>query len=475
MIPHLIQITDRWSKRRFVMKLNSPDEFTTLHDLIKFLKNDSSEFVNALLEEKRVSVNGIKALEDVRTSVFQILDNGMLGEMFEEVYFSIDGHMLFEDDHILFEKRYISQSGYENTMVANIVLNRDDLPFTRNWEGYYKRQWNKDYENYIIEILKETYPQNYNEIIELKNRDHIFSFWRALSKKIYNAPYEIYSRYLERRVTFKTGPETLFQVMKGRGGNCSEKAAALDFIRVNYNLKGYMILSGNEASETFPYTHLRNALNRGSTVFTGDNQKYWEHYANLFIVEDEKLLIDATGGPMPYLFVKGEEAEDFLLQKKSLPVQFIAQRENYYYHDAPLDITYDAFFNMEAFLPDIDLYHVFGPEEEDSPFGLYIRPDLWICPNAYKTEDEYRDHLNSWKEYADLSDAITELEMYADLSSSKDKHILSSLEIDEAHLIEDLRKVAPIFERRCQYVWRDDNWKISYVFCRIDAKRNTIN
>lgn len=474
MIPHIIQITDRWSKRRFVMKLNSSDEFKNISDLIKFLKNDDSKITEALLNDKRISSNGIEALEDIRAFAFNILDNGMLGEMFDEVYFSIDGHMLFPDDEILFEKRFIQQSGYENTFVANIVLHRDDLPFTRNWAGYYKRFWNKAYKDFIVDIIKEAYPDSYDNILVLENKDSVIKFWQAVAKKVFYAPYEIYSRYLGRRVTFKTGPETLKEIMNGRGGNCSEKAAALDFIRCNFDLEGHMILSGNNASEEFPYTHLRNALNRGSTIFTGDNQKYWEHFASLFVVDDEKILVDATGGPMPFLFVRGNEALEYLNQEKSQKVQFIAQKENYYYHDAPLDITYDGFYNMEAFLPDIDLYHVFGPEGEDSPFGLYIRPDLWICPNAYRTEDEYKQHLKSWSEYANLSEVITNLEMYQTLDSDSKKIILSNLENSEPTLIEDLRKVERVFQKRCRYVWRDDSWNISYVFCTLDNKSNSL-
>ncbi len=475
MIPHLLQITDRWSKRRFVLKLTKPDEFATLADLVQFLKNDDQTLMNRLLEDKRVSENGLKSLEDIRAAAFNILDNGMLGEIFDEVYFTIDGHMLFSDDEILFEKRFIPQSGYENTFVANIVLHREDLPFKRNWEGYYKRFWNKEFEFFIEETIKETYQDEFKEILKLRTKEHILKFWEVVARKVFNAPYEIYSRYLGRRVNFKTGPETLLQIINGRGGNCSEKAAALDFVRVNYGLEGHMILSGNNANGEFPYTHLRNALNRGSTIFTGDYQKYWEHYANLFLVKDEILLIDATGGPMPFLFAVGEDANEFIKQRKSQKVQFIAQQENYFYHDAPLDITYDAFFNMEAFLPDIDLYHIFGPEEEDSPFGLYIRPDLWICPNAYRNENEYREHIKSWNEYAELAESITSLEMYDDLSSSPKKQILSELERDEPNLIDDLRLIDPLFQKRCRYVWRDDNWKISYVFCRISGNKSDLN
>lgn len=68
MIPHLLQITDRWSKRRFVLKLTKPDEFATLADLVQFLKNDDQTLMNRLLEDKRVSENGLKSLEDIRVS-----------------------------------------------------------------------------------------------------------------------------------------------------------------------------------------------------------------------------------------------------------------------------------------------------------------------------------------------------------------------------------------------------------------------
>lgn len=472
-IPYILQVTDRWSKRRFVMKLEDSTEFVILSDFLQFLKDDSKKVIDELLDDKRISINGVYALEDIKTASFIINDDGSLDTLYDEVFFTIDGHMIYDDDEILYEKRHIPQSGFENTMVANIVLHRENLPFSRNWSGYYKRFWNEDYSKFILNVVQEFYPDDYLEILDLNSKEKIIKFWKAVSLQIYNAPYELYSRYLGRRVPFKTGPETLSQIMIGRGGNCSEKAAALDFIKENYNLDGRMILSGNDAGGNFPYAHLRNALNRGSTIFTGDNQKYWEHYANLFIVDGEKILVDATGGPMPFLFTYGKEAEEFLSQKRSQEVQFIAQRENYYYHDAPTDITYDAFFNMEAFLVDVDLYHIFGPEDEDSPFGLYIRPDLWICPNAYKTDDEYIEHMQSWREYAELSESIIKLEMYLDLNHDIDKSILTELEKDEPNLIEDIRKADPVFQKRCRYLWRDDTWKISYVFCKIKPKNDS--
>jgi hypothetical protein len=277
----------------------------------------------------------------------------------------------------------------------------------------------------------------------------------------------LYSRYTGRFVPFKTASETLAGIATGRGGNCSEKASVLDFICTNFGIESRLCLSGHDASGKFPEFHLRAALERSSTIFTGENQRYWEHFANIVIVDGVRWLIDATGGPMPFLFCADGGADDFLEQRKCFPVKYIARQECFYYHDAPLDISYGALFNMEAFAPDIDMYHIFGVEGEDSPFGLLIKPELWICPDAYITQSDFTEHLNQWNSYAASSPRIAQLEFYKDLSGSDEKELLGILERSEPVLINDLRSIEEPFVKRCRHIWRDERWNIGYVFCRL--------
>jgi hypothetical protein len=58
--------------------------------------------------------------------------------------------------------------------------------------------------------------------------------------------------------------------------------------------------------------------------------------------------------------------------------------------------------------------------------------------------------------------------MYTNLDSSSQKSILSRLERDEPLLVADLRTAGEYFQGRCRTEWKNDNWKIGYVFCDLN-------
>ncbi len=467
--PGILRITDKWSKRSFAVKLSRDEIPQTIGNLFGMIARVDEKELNHWKAKKRITSESVKGFIDIQQALFEIHDDGTLGEIIDGTHLTYDGLPLNHDDPLPFEI-YTSENNDTEVYLTDLILDRDNVAYKRNWKGYYRRNWTQKFAALVFSWMQEQYGKTAEDICTLSNTDRIKKFINCIAHQVSCAPYEMYSRYLGRTVPFKTAAETLTHIGNGRGGNCSEKASVIDFICANYGIESYPCLSGNDAKGTFPEFHLRRALERSSTIFTGDNQRYWEHFANILIVDNERWLLDATGGPMPFLFYTGAEAETFLTQKNDLTVNFIAREEHFFYHDAPLDIVYGALFNMEVFQPDIDMYHIFGPEGEDSPFGLLIKPDLWICPDAYRYEKEFDEHCSQWEQYAAQAPRIKKIEIYQNLKMSEEKSLLRATELSDPSLISDLRSIEDIFVQRCRYIWRDESWQINYVFCSLLRK-----
>ncbi len=465
-LPYYIQIADKWSKRRFALRLNSPHEFSSLSALLDFIQHLSGDDIEGLIFDGRLSAAGKDDIEDFRAIAYDIDAEGNFADLIEEIVFKQRGRTLQPDKGLKFEHRKTDKQGYADIFVAELILDRDNVPYKRNWKGYYKRKWdhNPAYKRFVENLIHANYPERGDGVLQIATYGDAVDFLKAIGKRLHSAPYELYSRFIGRKLRFRTGSEALDTIMAGRGGNCSEKAAAFLFIAQNWGIESRFALAGDGAKGAFPYDTLRRALDHFDFRFKDDAQQYWSHLANIFVVDGQKLLVDATGGPMAFVFAEGEEAEDYLTRSKFLPVSFPGEDEAYYYHDAPQDIAEDVLYTMEAFIPDIDLYHVLGPDDEDAPFGLLIKDSLWICPCVYRTEGERNDEITRWQEWAKGAERVRHMEIYADLDAAPEKEILSRVEHESPDMVTDLRLVEDYFIERCRQSWRDRQWKTLYVF-----------
>ena len=465
-LEHFLEITDKWSRRRFALRLDSSSQFSSLGDAIEYLNSLTQEAIQELISNGNLGQTSVLGLEDIRTALFEINNDGTLGSMYKQIKLKQKGKTLQPSDSLKFEHVTTEKEGYADIYVARLTLDRDNLPFSRNWEGFYKRRWglNPQFKEFVDSIIKSKCGDKAEQILQPTTLEDKITFLKAVSEEIYNAPYEIYSRFIGKVLKFENGPDTLESIMEGRGGNCAEKAGALDFIAHNYGITGRIITAGDNANGVFPYDILRRALDEFDFDFKDAAQEYWCHNANYFEIDDTPVLIDATGGPVPLLFCQGEEAKEYLTQKKSNPVFFISREENYFYYDTPMDIAYDMLFTMEAFMSNIDITHVFGPEGDEAPFGFIVTKDFWICPTAYQTAEEYESNKKQWLEWRDEADHVKGLEVYPNLDASSEKQILAQIESKHPKLIADIRAADPGFLERCRQEWRDDTWNIGYVF-----------
>ncbi len=465
-LPYFIQITDKWSKRRFALRLKSAVEFSSLSTLLDYIQQLSDEDIEGLISDGRLSEAGRDDIEDFRAIAYNIDERGNFTDLIEEIVFKQRGRMLQLDKGLKFEHRKTDKKGYADIFVAELILDRDNVPYKRNWKGYYKRKWdnNPSYKRFVENLIHEKYPERGDDVLQIATYGDAADFLRAIGERLHSAPYELYSRFIGRNLRFRTGPEALDTIISGRGGNCSEKAAAFLFIAQNWGIESRFALAGDGAKGEFPYDTLRRALDNFDFRFKEDTQRYWSHFANIFVVDGKTLLVDATGGPIEFIFAEGKESVAYLTRSQFLPVSFPGEDEAYYYHDAPQDIAEDVLYTMEAFIPDTDLYHVFGPDDEDAPFGLLIKDNLWVCPGVYRTEGERNDEITGWRKWAQGTERVAHMEIYDDLDASPEKEILTRLEEKSPHLVADLRLAEDFFIERCRQSWRDSKWKAIYVF-----------
>lgn len=467
-LQHFLEITDKWSKRRFALRLDSAEQFASIGKVVDYLHDLTDDNISQLVDSGKLGQRGVQGIEDIRTALFDIKDDGNLGEYLEPVKLKQKGKALSFKDGLKFEHVTTEKKGYSDVYVSRLTLDRDELPFIRNWNGFNKRRWNPNFQEFTESIVKSAYGDKANEVLKLENSDAKFDFIKAVAEAVWNSPYEIYSRFIGRNLKFKNGPDTLEAIMDGKGGNCSEKAAALEFIAYNYGIKGQIVCSGDDAKNDFPYFDLRRALDDFDFNFKSKVQNYWSHNANSFDIDGVPLLVDSTGGPLPFIFAKGEEAEQYFSQKKSSPATFISRNENYFYHKPQRDVVYDMLFTLEAFIQHIDLHHVFGPDGEDTPFGFLITKDMWICPDVYKTAEEFNSQRQQWQQWGEESPMIKNIEIYTNLDSGSDKAMLSNLEKQNPRLVADLRTADEGFVARCREEWKDKDWNSAYIFVKYE-------
>ncbi len=465
-LPHFIQITDKWSKRRLALRLKRAHEFSSLSMLLEYIQNLSDTDIDGLIFDGRLSEAGRDNLEVFRVIAYDIDARGHFTDLIEEIEFKQRGRTLQPDKGLKFEHRKTDKKRYTDIFVAELILDRDNVPYRRNWKGYYKRKWDNkpSYTRFVEKLIHETYPERGDDVLRIATYGDAVDFLKAIGERLHSAPYELYSRFIGKKLRFRTGSEALDSIMSGRGGNCAEKASAFLFIAQNWGIESRFALAGDGAKEVFPYNTLRRALDSYDFRFKEDAQQYWSHFANIFIVDGNKLFVDATGGPMEFVFAEEDETEAYFTRSKYLPVSFPGEDEEYYYHDAPQDIAEDVLYTMEAFIPDIDLYHVLGPDDEDAPFGLLIDDSLWVCPGVYRNEGERNDEIIGWRKWAQGTEGVVHMEIYDDLDASPEKEMLTRLEEKSPHLVADLRLAEGFFIERCRQSWRDSKWKAIYVF-----------
>ena len=440
-----MQLTDVVTTRRCVLRIDPSDLDLTLERLLdKYLKHPQ---LDTLREERRITEDSEEILTGIQDLVYISSDSGRLTDMFEGVEFLQDGRFLDAPDTPRAEPVTI---GERDALVVDLQIDRTGVGYDRNWTGFHRRRWDR-HSDVFADFVTRTVEEGLGEerakrVIDLETTDDKADFIHALAVRIWEADFENYSRFSGRKLVFKSGDETALNIIGGCGGICSEKVQALKFLTDHYGLESEYVLSGPATPDPVPEDRLRQLLDTLDFRFSKRFMRYWQHLAVLYRFDGVELLVDATNGNVPFLFVSGADADAVLgyEDKRPVRVRMAVKEEDFYYHRVSQDIVEDMLFAMEGWIPYIDLVQVFENE-----LGLCITKDYMVAPVVFRTEKTFdtmrREYLRVCEE-AGLDCEVSDEwgftgpvgEAFAMEEPGKVEHIMESYDhlldrYDEAH------------------------------------------
>ena len=389
----VLRITDVVTGRRSTMRIDPDDAALPLRDLLdRYLKRPD---VERLSGEGRITDVSLDMLASIQDLAYACDDQGRLRDFHRGVEFA-QGPRAVSLDYPLRPARMRADG--KDVVLLDLDVDRTSVGYDRNWAGFSKRRWDRDagfYSDFVADAARSAYGQTRAEdVLALETQDSRIRLLEAVAGRIWESDFESYSRFTGRKLAYKWGDETVRNVAEGAGGICSEKVQALKFLTDRLGFESEYVIAGPNVPDPVPKERLRELLTTFDFRFARRHMRYWQHTALLYRIGGESILVDDTNGNIPFLFLKGAEADRLLgyEDKPAVPVTMAIQTESFYYHRVSQDIVYDLLFAMEGWIPYVDLVQVF-----DNELGLYISSDFMVTavvfrdePGFEKTAGEYR-------------------------------------------------------------------------------------
>jgi hypothetical protein len=355
--------------------------------------------IERLVRERRITEGSAETLTSLQDLVYFTSDDGQLQGMFEGTAFEQGGTLLGLDAIPVAEPMI---AGATPLSLIDLTIDRTNVGYDRNWVGFHRRRWRvraKTYSSFVLSCLETTWGQKEAQaILQLATTSHKLDFIEALARRIWESPFENYSRFTGHQLVYKSGDETIRNIIEGDGAICSEKVQALKFITDHYGLPSEYLFAGANAVAPIPEAKLRELLVTFDFTYSKRYQRYWQHTALLYTIDGLPLLVDATNGNIPFLFLRGPAAERILADtaRRPVTVRMVESREDFYYHRVAQDIPENLFFALEGWIPYADLMQVVENE-----LGLHISKKFFVTPILYRSARGF-DRLE--QEYARICD-----------------------------------------------------------------------
>lgn len=379
---HILQIVDLVTAKTTALRLDQSDASMTLADLLdRYLKNCD---VESLIKDGRITASHSQTLQDIQDLVFISTDEGYLQSMFTGIAF-LQGEAAVELTDVL--EAIPATVGDVEVSLIEILIERVNVSYDRNWVGFHKRRWKRgevQYSAFIRETLEaKKPPAEVAEIVGMGTSETRLKLLRTLAERIWESHFENYTRFVGDKRQYKTGDEALRNIIAGGGGICSEKVQALKFMTDHLGYESQYVLAGADASEAVPEDKLREMLATFDFRYAKRYMRYWQHVALLYTIDGQEVLVDVTNGNIPFLFLTGEEASSILDDKDKQPVgvKMSIVEEDFYYHKVAQDIPEHLYFAMEGWIEDVDLVQVF-----DNELGLFISSEFFVTALVYRSE-----------------------------------------------------------------------------------------
>ena len=379
---HILQVVDMVTGRSFAVRLYLGDEALPLGSFFDSYIRKSD--INRLVEDSRVAPESAETLLSIQDLVYMSSDDGHLGAMFNGVGFRQGEAPIGLEEQPVFRTLMVAD---KEVLLAEVEIDRLGVGYDRNWTGFARRRWERrsgEYGAFVVETLRSAYGDERAAEIEQHNSpEWKVDLVRALARRIWESPFENYSRFIGSKIVYKSGDETVRSIMDGGGGICSEKVQALKFLTDHFGIESEYVLAGANVPGPVPEDRLRELLGTFDFRFARRHMRYWQHTALLYHIDGVPVLVDATNGNVPFLFEEGDSANRLLSyeSRTSVPVRMAVHEEDFYYHRVAQDIPENLFFALEGWIPHVDLVQVF-----DNELGLCITEDYMVTPLVYRAE-----------------------------------------------------------------------------------------
>ena len=391
----ILQLTDLVSTRKCALRIAPEDSSLPLGALLE--KHLYRAPVLLLLKESRITQHSADELYAIQDLVYASSGSGHLAHMFQGVVFRDDGRLLGFDD---VPANHRTRVDGQDVSIIDLAIDRIDVGYDRNWAGFHKRKWARNetrYANFVRSALDREFGSAEAEaILQMTATGDKLRLLEALARTIWNSQFENYSRFIGKKLVYKSGDETIDNIIEGGGAVCSEKVQALKFLTDHYGLTSEYIIAGENADGPVPVEKLRELLTTFDFQFAKRYMRFWQHTALLYDVDGVRVLVDVTNGNIPFLFLRDAAAERVLGYRDKVPVTFkmVESEEDFYYHRVPQDIPENLFFSLEGWWPFSDLMQVFENE-----LGLYLSSEYYVTPIPFRSEKEF--HRDK-QEYLDV-------------------------------------------------------------------------
>ena len=381
----ILQLTDTFTRRGAALRIEpSGGQPAVAQILDRYLLHCPAE---SLLETGAITEASLGSLRVLQDLVYACDDMGRLTGMFSGIAFRQQGREVSLENPPAVQMALVEE---KQVPVIDLAIDRTNVSYERNWAGFHRRRWENApalFASFVRATLEEALGvEGAEDVLRLDSAERQLRFIKALGRRIWESDFENYSRFIGEKVMFKTGDETVRNIAAGAGGICTEKVQALKFLTDHYGLQSEYLIGGDNARGPVPVNKLREMLTTFDFRFAKRHMRYWQHTALLYHVGGVPVLVDATNGNIPFLFLQGPDVERMLGYdgKTQVMVRMVEAEENYYYHRVPQDIPENLFFALEGWLSDTDMVQVFENE-----LGLYLSEEFYVMPLPYRNGKEY--------------------------------------------------------------------------------------
>jgi hypothetical protein len=396
-LPHVLLVTDGVTKQAAALRID-PERIERVGQALELFLREPEE----LVETGQLPPGAEPWFLELGECLYTVVDDGRLGPLHQGIQLFQAHEPLALEAPLLFERRPLPHEGstVEEVMLAHLSLDRRGCRYDRDWELFHLRkrlQGREEIRNFLHWAASASVgPERAERALARRIVEDKELLLRAAAQRIFEAPFELYSRFVGRRRLIKDGLTTLRNIEAGDGGACSEKAQAMRLIADELEIPATYSFAGPDAKGEVPTDALLEILDTFDVEYSHAVQIYWNHVALLVELGGREVLIDASNGNIPFLWAEGEELTAMLDRRGSarlgLPHRYVVGSDDLYYHRVDQVLAERLLFALEIGWadPHVDLVHAL-----DDELGLLTMPDLWLGLLPYQDEED-RQILHDW-------------------------------------------------------------------------------